>query len=56
MKIKSQKTLLAYVRGLLEQNRKQVITPGDIRLGSGMYRTSEEVEKFKAEQRKRRLP
>lgn len=56
MNIKKQKTLLAYIRGLLEKGQKQVITPGDIRLGSGMYRTPKEVQKFIADQRKRRLP
>jgi hypothetical protein len=56
MNVKKQKTLLAYIRGLLEQNKKINYTPGDIRLGSGMYRTPEEVENFKAKQRKRRLP
>ncbi len=56
MNIKKQKTLLAYIRGLLKKRQKQVITPGNVRYGSGMCKTPEEVEKFKAKQRKRRLP
>lgn len=56
MEIKRQIKLLEYIRSLFRKQNKKTYTPGNVRLGLGMYRTPQEVEKFKENVRKRRLP